>query len=121
MKRCPCGLDRPYQLCCGALHAGKLAPTAESLMRARYSAFVVGDARYLLRTWASSTRPSSLDLPPGGELYIALRILATDQGGPTDTYGEVRFEALHPSGAQREHSRFIREDGAWVYLDGTAF
>ncbi|MCO6395187.1 MULTISPECIES: YchJ family protein [Corynebacterium] len=121
MKRCPCGLDRPYPLCCGALHAGKPAPTAESLMRARYSAFVVGDADYLLRTWASSTRPASLELPPGGEPYIALRVLHSEQGGPTDTYGEVRFEALHPSGTQREHSRFIREGGAWVYLNGTAF
>lgn len=121
MKRCPCGLDRPYQLCCGALHAGKPAPTAETLMRARYSAFVVGDAQYLLRTWASDTRPPSLELSSGGEPYIALRVLATKHGGPTDTYGEVRFEALHPSGAQREDSRFIREDGAWVYLDGTAF
>lgn len=121
MKRCPCGLDRPYQLCCGALHAGKPAPTAETLMRARYSAFVVGDTQYLLRTWASDTRPPSLELSPGGEPYTALRVLATEQGGPKDAYGEVRFEALHPSGTQREHSRFIREDGAWMYLDGTAF
>ena len=47
---CPCGLGDDYDACCGRLHAGAPAPTAEALMRARYSAFAVGDAGYLLRT-----------------------------------------------------------------------
>jgi uncharacterized protein YchJ len=41
---CPCGLGDDYASCCGRLHAGAHAPTAESLMRSRYSAFAVGDA-----------------------------------------------------------------------------
>src|SRR2546429_6760422 len=54
---CPCGLGDGYESCCGRLHAGAPAPTAESLMRSRYSAFAVGDAGYLLRTWYPSARP----------------------------------------------------------------
>jgi hypothetical protein len=65
---CPCGLGDGYESCCGRLHAGAPAPTAESLMRSRYSAFAVGDAGYLLRTWHPSGRPQnlSLDSPSGG-------------------------------------------------------
>jgi hypothetical protein len=54
---CPCGLGDDYASCCGRLHAGAPAPTAESLMRSRYSAFAVGDVGYLLRTWHPSSRP----------------------------------------------------------------
>ena len=45
---CPCGLGDDYDACCGRLHAGAPALTAEALMRSRYSAFAVGDAAYLL-------------------------------------------------------------------------
>ena len=41
---CPCGLGDDYESCCGRFHAGAPAPTAEALMRSRYSAFAVGDA-----------------------------------------------------------------------------
>ncbi|MET0725475.1 MAG: YchJ family metal-binding protein, partial [Leifsonia sp.] len=49
--RCPCLSGEAYGSCCGRFHAGAVAPTAVQLMRSRYSAFVVGDAAYLLDTW----------------------------------------------------------------------
>ena len=58
---CPCGSGDDYDACCGRLHAGAPAPTAEALMRARYSAFAVGDLGYLLR------HVSPVE-PPGGAL-----------------------------------------------------
>ena len=61
---CPCGLGDGYESCCGRLHAGAAAPTAESLMRSRYSAFAVRDAGYLLRTWHPSARPRNLSFDP---------------------------------------------------------
>jgi SEC-C motif-containing protein len=33
-------------------------------MRSRYSAFAVGDAGYLLRTWHPARRPRNLSLDP---------------------------------------------------------
>src|SRR5690606_41880378 len=64
-RSCPCGLPGTYEACCGRLHSGAAAaPTAERLMRSRYSAFVVRDAGYLLRTWHPRTRPGRLDLDP---------------------------------------------------------
>ena len=64
-RSCPCGLDATYDDCCGRLHQGRTsANTAEQLMRSRYSAFVVGDVPYLLRSWHSSARPPDLQLDP---------------------------------------------------------
>ena len=39
---CPCGSGQSYTTCCGPWHAGVPAPTAEALMRSRYSAYVLG-------------------------------------------------------------------------------
>ncbi|GHF59171.1 UPF0225 protein [Streptomyces mashuensis] len=118
---CPCGRDASYGECCGALHAGRAtAPTAERLMRSRYSAFVVGDTAYLMRTWHSSTRPPALELDPAVR-WTGLEVLATSGGTAFHTEGTVEFRAHCVAGgrpdAQHELSRFVREDGAWVYVD----
>ncbi|MFD8993120.1 YchJ family protein [Streptomyces abikoensis] len=118
---CPCGLDATYGDCCGAFHDGRAtAPTPERLMRSRYSAFVVLDPHYLLRTWHSSTRPAELDLDPGIR-WTGLDVLATTGGSTFHNDGTVEFrahyEAHGETGSQHELSRFVREDGHWVYLD----
>jgi SEC-C motif-containing protein len=116
---CPCGLGGDYDSCCGRLHAGIPAPTAESLMRSRYSAFAVGDAGYLLRTWHPSTRPKSLTLDPALR-WTGLTVLETHGGGIFDADGTVRFRAVYVEEGQRrvlaETSNFIREEGFWTYL-----
>src|SRR5690606_29212347 len=61
---CPCGSASSYQACCGRWHHGALrlmAPDAQTLMRSRYSAFVLDERGYLLDTWHSSTRAVSLE------------------------------------------------------------
>jgi SEC-C motif domain protein len=123
-SRCPCGSGLPYPECCGRLHDGTAAAaTAEQLMRSRYSAFALGDAGYLLRTWHPSTRPGSLRLDPEVR-WTRLEILRTTGGRLLDTDGTVEFRAHRLSGgrpgAQHENSRFVREDGRWYYLDGAS-
>ena len=119
---CPCGLGDDYDSCCGRLHAGAPAPTAESLMRARYSAYARGDLGYLLRTYHSSSRPETSDLEPGVQ-WTRLAVLATDGGGLFDTAGTVQFRAVYVEDGKRgvhaETSRFVREDGSWTYLGPT--
>ncbi|GLK16707.1 YchJ family protein [Herbiconiux flava] len=123
--RCPCLSGSPYGECCGPFHAGTaVAPTAEQLMRSRFSAFAVGDAGYLLATWHPSTRPASLELDDSLRWY-RLDILSRSAGGPLDTEGVVEFAAHHrphpghegTAGAQHETSRFVREGGRWYYVD----
>ncbi|SFK42522.1 YchJ family protein [Geodermatophilus ruber] len=121
-RRCPCGTGLPYAECCGRLHDGTApAATAEQLMRSRYSAFAVGDAAYLLRTWHPATRPRTLELDPAVR-WTGLDVLATSGGGLLAGEGTVEFRAAYRhegrSGDQHEVSRFVRVDGAWRYLDG---
>ena len=116
---CPCGLGEDYESCCGRLHAGAPAPTAESLMRSRYSAFAVGDAGYLLRTWHPSGRPRTLSLDPALR-WTRLAILETRDGGLFDATGTVQFRAVYLQQGQRgvlaETSKFVRHDRHWTYL-----
>ncbi|MEV0148859.1 MULTISPECIES: YchJ family metal-binding protein [unclassified Nonomuraea] len=116
---CPCGLPAPYRDCCGRFHRGEgSAPTAELLMRSRFSAFGVGDEAYLLRTWHPATRPARLDLDRGVR-WVRLEILETGRGTVLHTEGTVRFRAHYVErgreGSMEEHSRFVRLDGQWVY------
>ena len=116
---CPCGLGDAFDSCCGRLHAGAPAPTAESLMRSRYSAFAVGDAGYLLRTWHPSRRPQALTLDPARQ-WTRLAILETRDGGLFDATGTVAFRAVYLQQGERgvlaETSRFARQDGRWTYV-----
>lgn len=91
-------------------------------MRSRYSAFALGLAPYLLRTWHPSTRPAELDLDDG-MTWRALQIVDVVRGGADDAEGVVEFRASFrdPSGAAgrlHERSRFARVDGRWAYVDG---
>ncbi|MCC4602067.1 YchJ family protein [Xanthomonas melonis] len=118
---CPCGRPADYARCCGPYHAGALAADAETLMRARYSAYVRRDVAYLLASWHPSTRPAELTLDGGGRTtWLGLtvqRVLVT-----ADDRAEVVFLARYRIGGGSavrmvEHSRFVREDGRWYYLD----
>jgi SEC-C motif-containing protein len=107
--RCPCLSGLVYADCCGPLHAGiasggPYAPTAEALMRSRYSAFAVGDAAYLLATWHPSTRPGDLQLDDDVE-WRRLDVVRTSAGGPFDDGGVVEFVAHHRRGRARPAAR----------------
>ncbi|MFF5252143.1 YchJ family protein [Streptomyces leeuwenhoekii] len=117
-RSCPCGLPGAYESCCGRHHRGAApAPTAEALMRSRYSAFVERDEAYLLRTWHPRTRPARVDFDPGMR-WTGLEILETGGGSAFHTTGTVTFRASFRGGSLHERSRFERVDGAWVYVDG---
>ncbi|MHA7223266.1 YchJ family protein [Arthrobacter sp. RHLT1-20] len=118
---CPCLSGEQYGGCCGRLHRGEAeAPTAEQLMRARYSAFVVLDPAYLLRTWHPDTRPAELELDPAMQ-WRRLDIVSTSRGGPLDTEGTVEFKAhfrhAGERGVHHETSRFLRAGRRWRYLN----
>ncbi len=117
--RCPCLSGEQFGECCGRFLTGADAPTAEQLMRSRYSAFVVGDTGYLLATWHPSTRPAELRLDPAMR-WIRLDIVRRERGGPLDRDGVVEFRALYRRDGERgelhEVSTFVREGGRWRYV-----
>lgn len=121
---CPCGSSKPYAQCCGRYHAGPLhlqAPDAASLMRSRYSAYVLGRLDYLRDTWHASTRPASIEADPPGLKWLGLDV--KQHRVQDESHATVEFVARSKLGgkAHRLHevSRFVREGGCWFYLDGT--
>ncbi|WP_226363816.1 YchJ family protein [Pseudonocardia abyssalis] len=115
MRTCPCGLPTPYDDCCGRYHRGAAVPTAEALMRSRFSAFAVGDAEYLRTSWDPETRPRRVDVDPDTR-WTRLEVLDRTGGGLLESTGTVEFRAHHDGGVVAEHSRFRRVGGRWVYV-----
>ena len=127
---CPCrngsDLTTPhtaYAACCGRYHAGALlglAPTAEALMRSRYSAFVLDLTDYLLATWHVSTRPVDVEPNPVGLKWLGLEVRAAHSQDADHASVEFVARSKLAGRAQRLHetSRFTREGGRWFYVDG---
>lgn len=118
--RCPCLSGEVFGACCEPFLSGRAdAPTAEQLMRSRYTAFVVGAADHLRRTWHPSTRPTELELDPSIRWY-PLDVVRRERGGPLDSDGVVEFRAYSRRDGERveqhEVSRFAREKGRWSYV-----
>ena len=130
MTLCPCESGKPYQRCCEVYHLGTPAPTAEALMRSRYSAYALADHNaqlkdYLLRTWHPDTRPQQLNLE-GDEAIKWLGLQVKSHQNIDADNAVVSFVARYKYAnnlggkAERlqETSRFKRIDGHWLYLDG---
>jgi SEC-C motif-containing protein len=127
-ERCPCGGGK-YAECCGPYHGGlEFPPTAEALMRSRYSAYVLQRMAYVRDTWHPSTCPADLAADPAGPRWLELQVV---RHTPRDaTHAEVEFVARYQlRGRERrmhEVSRFVRVDargrpdaaGRWLYVDG---
>jgi SEC-C motif-containing protein len=115
---CPCGSGTDYAACCGRWHAGTPAPSAEALMRSRYSAYVLQLADYLRATWHPSTRPPALHFEPGLK-WLGLELRRHQADGDRATVEFVARSKLGGRAARlHETSRFVREAGLWLYVDG---
>ncbi|HEX8403699.1 MAG TPA: YchJ family metal-binding protein [Duganella sp.] len=140
---CPCG-GPTLANCCGPyIDGAAIPPTAETLMRSRYTAYGLRNEPYLLATWHASTRPTEPLMGDdekvqwlGLEVKSALR-LRQRKVSVTDTVDNspagvadrdtVEFVARFKvdGRAQRLHeiSNFVREpaeDGPrWFYVDGS--
>jgi len=122
LSPCPCGSGTPYEHCCGRfLDGAHQAQNAETLMRSRYSAFVLHRRDYLLATWHPRTRPTSLDLAEEPQpRWLGLQI--KQQARPSPDTASVEFVARYKIGGRafrmHEISQFVREDDRWFYVVG---
>lgn len=130
MINCPCESGKAYSECCEIYHLGAPAPTAEALMRSRYSAYALCNnnpnlINYLLQTWHPDTRPQSLELDgENPSKWLGLQIkrhLKIDADNAIVEF-VARYKYANNLGgkAERLHetSRFKRIENRWYYLDG---
>ncbi len=130
MSTCPCESGKPYSQCCEVYHLGAPAPTAEALMRSRYSAYALAHdnpalEEYLLNTWHPQTRPPYLNLSAEDVTkWLGLQIKRHHNLDSEHAIVEfvARFKYMHNLGgkAERLHetSRFELIENQWYYVDG---
>jgi len=122
---CSCGSGKLYEDCCAIAHKNiELVTTAGQLMRSRYTAYVVGDIEYLMKSHHSSTCPikekKEILKWTKSVKWLRLEVLNTAKGGVGDTEGTVEFKAYFEENGVaaviHENSKFNRENEHWVYL-----
>ncbi len=125
MNLCPCGSNKLFAACCGPYLAGAPTPTAETLMRSRYTAYASGDLDYIERTCAGPAAKtfskSEVILSNAGTEWLGLEITGTIAGLETDETGVVSFTfKCRQNGqqvSQSEISSFRKIGGVWLYWD----
>jgi SEC-C motif-containing protein len=116
--QCPCNPNKKYIDCCKKAHQNINSVTsAETLMRSRYSAFVLANIDYLQKSHHSKTRPSEKEKTEilnwtKSVDWIRLEILNA-------TIDTVTFRAIFMEHGKLdvifENSFFCKENGHWVY------
>ncbi|MDY7219058.1 YchJ family protein [Denitrificimonas sp. JX-1] len=121
---CPCTPTRTYQDCCGRYHTGQLASTPQTLMRARYSAFVKGDIHFIQLT-TLPTQHSALDLKAitqwsNNSQWLGLEVLS-EALEADQRHAWVKFIAHWQDelGTHQHHenSLFIKPAEQWYFYD----
>ena len=124
---CPCGGIKGdgtarFAACCGPYLAGNaLAPTAEALMRSRYTSYVLKHAAHVARSWHPSTRPTTHAFDESNIKWLGLSVKSHTVIDATHAtvHFVARFRDASGRGQRSEElSRFVRENGAWLYVDG---
>ena len=126
MKLCTCGSGRDFKDCCSPLIKGAPAPTAEALLRSRYTAFATGNTDYLVQTLTPDIRDTFDQIEAEGTAaeaeWTGLTIRSITGGGTDDDTGVIEFVAdFRLRGEKRVHhelSQFRREDGRWLCAGG---
>lgn len=124
MNICYCGNHLSYEECCQPyINKEKNAPTAEALMRSRFSAYATHEADYLIETTHVSTRKkhkkSDIIFWSESNKWITLEILEV-----TETSVHFRAHYLDNHRQEQIHeekSNFVLEIGNWYYVDGIYF
>lgn len=125
-KFCPCGSEKNYADCCGPYLGGIAdAPTPETLMRSRYTAYKKGYIDYLVKTQkdeaAEGFDVEKIKKTSMATQWLELEVVVDfiyDEGHQ----GLVEFKASYSYRGQKqvlhEISNFRYEQGRWFYVRG---
>lgn len=122
---CPCGSKITLGNCClPYINRQKFAPTAEILMRSRYTAHLVLAIDYLWDTWSPEqrSRSSQQEILAWANAceWLGLHIISTSAGKESDDQGLVVFTANYrQAGKLQQHheiSLFKKVAGHWLYV-----
>ncbi len=132
---CYCGSSKEKELCCLKFIEGSALPcTPEELMRSRYSAYVLGDGDYLVKTTLKENRYEDdvklISEHAKNTQWLKLDVLKSSENVNS---GFVEFKAyfrennkIDPKGTSsffgvqihHEKSDFLKIDNVWFYDKG---
>ncbi len=125
---CPCSIDNVYGECCEPFHKrSKHAPTAEALMRSRYSAYALGEIEYLITTLPLMDRKKfdrrSAQVWSEQSEWQGLEIISAKESGSGDkAKATVEFIAkykIQDEEIKHHEIGFFQKAGdRWFFLDG---
>ena len=125
---CPCGSGKKYGECCEPIIKNTSeALTAESLMRARYTAYVVHEIDFIINSCEEGEGIADIDKKATEDWSRnstgnGLKILRTEKGQEGDDEGVVEFTAdytlkqMHD--VHHEVAAFKKINGEWKYVAG---
>lgn len=120
---CYCGSKKEFSECCEPFLKGSLKPlTPKELMRSRYTAYVLGDGKYIVNTAVKEQRyEDDIELIKEysrSVTWLGLEIIRSEKN-------IVEFKAYYKDAnaikVQYEKSSFVQEDGMWLYREGELF
>ena len=121
MLGCYCGNSIAFQDCCEPYIKGIAnTPTAEKLMRSRYSAFATGAADYLVNTTHISKRilHNKKDILTWSQSNTWLKLEVLNSTENTVTFKAYYLDENLKAQVHYEHSTFKLENGKWFYVVG---
>lgn len=118
---CYCGSQKIFSNCCEPYIKGiEKAPTAEALMRSRYTAYATQEADYIIATTHISTRKNHLksDILEWAKLNNWLRLEILNASENSVEFKAYFLDDYLQANIHHEKSAFKFENGSWFYIDG---
>ncbi len=125
---CPCGSKKKYKKCCKIFHNGSNPSNAKELMKSRYSAYAVNNAKYIINTTHKDNSDYLIDKRTWKKNiqdfinetnFKSLEVLEFIDGL------EVAFVTFKANiyinskdSSFTEKSKFVKKNGKWLYLSG---
>jgi SEC-C motif-containing protein len=119
---CPCGSGKKYKKCCMVFHKGANPKDPLTLMKSRYSAFAMQKIDYIIKTSTFQKDYDDLLSFSKGCDFLALEIVSFENG--KEEAFVTFFAKIECNGVDssfREKSRFVMQDGIWLYESGEVF
>lgn len=115
-QKCYCGSSKNFDDCCHLYHINFNAPTAEALMRSRFSAFATANVHYILETQVENLSqgvdPVSFKAELSKQRWVNLEITSSSETSVAFIASMLYNGILY---TMQEHSQFISENGQWFY------
>jgi SEC-C motif domain protein len=122
---CPCGSGLTISECCGPYLLGNkiVDDTPINVLKTRFTAFVLADGEYILKTWHKLYRPKTkakiISIESKSCKYTKLEIIHDEIN---EDSGKIEYIARYRKGVIfgyiHEIANFKKEGNEWFYTDG---